>query len=322
MIAKAELHVHLEGTISPRLVKQLAAKNKIAINPALFKDEETFAWNDFNEFMRAYDLASEVIKSPMDLHAVTYQYLAECAKEGAIYVELIASPDHAKLSGNMTYLDMLEAVTGGMQQAKEEFGIESRILLAAVRHFGAERCEAVAKLAEKHPHPMVTGYNLAGDEINFPPKLFVKAFAMAAGAGLGCTCHSGEWCGPESIREAITLLPLQRISHGVRAIEDASLIQEIIDRNITLECAVGSNIALGVYQSFAQHPLAKLKAAGVKITLNSDDPPFFATTIGHEYYLAEKYFGFDEQDLQAMTANAINAGFIPEQIKQTLLAKI
>jgi adenosine deaminase len=321
MLPKAELHLHLEGAISPDLAKKLAKKHQLTLAEGYFGPNNTFAWRDFLDFLDAYENISQVIRTPEDYRDVTYEYLKQCAEEGVIYVEIMPSPDHAALWG-LGYNDMLGGVVQGIDDAKREFGIECRIMITGVRHFGAEKVEQVAKLCEKYPHPLVTGFAIGGDEAGFPPKQFAKAYQIAHGAGLSCMCHAGEWSGPEGIWEAIEHLPLKRIGHGVRSIEDPKLIQTIIERDIVLEVAPGSNIALQVYPDYAHHPLLKLRDAGIKVTLNSDDPPFFGTTIGQEYANAKKHFGLDDDALLDITRTAINAAFVDEATRKTLLSKL
>lgn len=322
MIPKAELHLHIEGSMTPSLVTKLAKRNKIDVPSHIFGENETFVWEDFLHFLKVFDVASSVLKTPEDYRDMVYDYLARCAKEGAIYVELFLSPDHAALCG-LSYQDHLQGAVKGIDDARKDFGIEARIIITCVRHFGVEKCIKVAEDAVNNPHPYVVGFGMGGDEINFAPGQFAKAFHIAHEAGLGCTSHAGEFGGPESVWESITHLPITRVGHGVRSIEDANLIEALIERDITLEVCPGSNIALGVYPDFASHPLNKLRAAGVRVTLSSDDPPFFATTLGNEYEnIARKHFGFTDADLLEMTRNAIHASFAEAELKQKLLAKL
>jgi adenosine deaminase len=185
-----------------------------------------------------------------------------------------------------------------------------------------ERAESVAAAAAARPHPYVTGFGLAGDEAGFPPEPFARAFAIAADGGLGCTVHAGEHAGPESVRGAMDLPGITRISHGVRAIEDPSLVAELAERGLVLEVCPGSNVALGVYPSFEEHPLPALHAAGVRVTLGSDDPPYFATSIGREYNMAKERMGFGDGELMGMTRTALDAAFADEPLRADLLARL
>jgi len=321
MIAKAELHVHAEGSIPPSLVTKLANKNKLAIPSHIFGPNETYIWKDFLDFLKTYDIASNVLQSGDDYYAIIYDYLVRSAKTGAIYCELMISPDHARLCG-IPYEDMLDGCVRAIDQARADTGIEGRLIITCVRHFGLDDCIKVAELAAKRSHPYIYTIGMGGDEVNFPNRLYAKPFHIAHEAGLLCTTHAGEMGGPESVWEAINYLPVKRIGHGVRSIEDPNLIAALIERDITLEVCPGSNIALRVYPDFASHPLRALQEAGVRTTLNSDDPPFFNTHLAHEYHLAEHTFGFNRHDLLQFTRNAILASFVDEKTKQQLLTKL
>lgn len=321
MIPKAELHVHAEGSLPPSLVAQIANKNKIAVPSHIFGPNETYVWKDFLDFLKTYDVASNVLLTGQDYYTLIYDYLARSAKNGGIYCELMVSPDHARLCG-IPYEDMLDGCIRAIDQARKDCGIEGRIIITCVRHFDVDACIEVAKLAVNHPHPYVVGFGMGGDEMNFPNRNFTKPFQIAFEGGLQCTTHAGEMVGPESVWEAINYLPVTRIGHGVRSIEDSKLIDTLIEKNITLEVCPGSNIALRVYPDFASHPLRALHEAGVKVTLNSDDPPFFNTHLAHEYHLAEHTFGFTPKELIQFTRNAVEASFADNDTKKQLLAKL
>jgi adenosine deaminase len=316
VIAKAELHVHLEGTAPPALVRRLAARNGVPVPDGLFASEERFAWRDFLDFLRAYDRAASVIRTAEDYRDVTFAYLRSCAREGAVYVELIASPDHAAAVG-LSDAEHFGAIARGIDDAQAAFGIEARILVTAIRDLGAARALQVAELAAARPHPYVVGFNLSGDEASFPPAGFAAAYAVAAGAGVGCTIHAGEWAGAASVREALDL-PVTRISHGVRAIEDPGVVAELAARGIVLEVCPTSNVALGVFASYEQHPLPALLEAGVPVTLGSDDPPWFGATLGGEYAIARERFGLDEAALSEITRTAIRAAFADAGLRSVL----
>jgi adenosine deaminase len=318
MIAKAELHVHLEGTATPELVARIGARNGVTLPPGMLAEDGRFHYTNFLHFLETYDLAASVIRTAEDYRDITYEYLAGVAEEGGIYVELTASPDHAALVG-LSDDEHFAGIAAGIDDARRDYGIEARILLSAVRNFGVEKAIRVAQFAADRPHPYVVGFALAGDE-RVPPSDFAEAFAIAADAGLGCTVHSGEWQGPESIREALKL-PVTRIDHGVRSVEDPLLVHEIAERGITLNTCPTSNVVLGVYQSFADHPLPHLRAAGVRVTLGSDDPPYFGATLGGEYTVCSEHFGWDDQTLREVTIAAIEAAFCDEPLRATLLER-
>jgi adenosine deaminase len=320
VIAKAELHVHLEGTAPPDLIRRLAQRNGMPAPEGLFDGPHRFAYTDFLDFLRAYDSAASVIRTGDDYRDVVYEYLADCARDGAIYVELTASPDHAKLVG-LSDEEHMDGIARGIDDARREFGIEARVLVSCVRNFGVERALRVARYAAQRPHPYVVGFSMAGDEESFPAGDYAEAFDIAAAAGLGCTVHAGEWAGADSVRAGLTL-PVTRIGHGVRAIEDAELVDELAASGIVLECCPTSNVVLGAFPTYEDHPLPRLAAAGVKLTLGSDDPPYFGASIGGEYEVCAERFGFDDEALRAITRTAIEAAFCDETLKSSLIRRV
>jgi adenosine deaminase len=316
-VPKAELHVHLEGTAPPDLVRRIAERNRLELPDGLFAAPDRFAYRDFLDFLDTYDKAASVIRSGEDYRDITYEYLVRCAGEGAVYVELTASPDHARLVG-LTDEEHIDGIARGIDDARRDAGIEGRILISCVRNFGVEPALRVAQYAAERPHPYIVGFSMAGDEENYPPAAYAEAFEIAAAAGLGCTVHAGEWAGPESVRGGLEL-PVSRISHGVRAIEDPTLVEELAERGTVLECCPTSNVVLGIYPSYAEHPLPRLMAAGVRVTLGSDDPPYFGASIGGEYELCREHFGLGDEELRGITRTAIEAAFCEETLKEDLI---
>jgi len=317
-VPKAELHVHLEGTLPPDLVRRLADRNGMQLPDFIFAEEDSFAWTDFLHFLEVYDLAASVIRTPEDYRDLTYEYLARCAAEGVIYCEVMSSPDHAAANG-MSYRDHLEGIAAGIADARRDHGIAGFIIVTCVRHFGVERSIAVARDVVNNPHPLVVGFGMGGDELGFPGEMFSEAFELAASHGLDCTVHAGEFGAPDSIRAAMDALPVGRLGHGVRAAEDPELVAEIVDRGIVLECCPTSNVATKVFADYDAHAFLALQNAGVPVTLNSDDPPFFHTSVGREYGIARDHFGLDDDALRAITLTALEAGFGPESERRDLI---
>jgi adenosine deaminase len=316
-LPKAELHVHLEGTAPPDLIRRLAERNGLPVPEGVFAAPDRFAYTDFLDFLRTYDKAASVIRTGEDYRDITFEYLVGCANEGAIYVELTASPDHAKLVG-LSDEEHLDGIARGIDDARADSGIEGRILISCVRNFGVEPALRVARYAAGRPHPYVVGFSMAGDEENYPPAAYADAFRIAADAGLGCSVHAGEWAGPESVREALGL-PVSRIGHGVRSIEDPALVEELAERGTVLEVCPTSNVVLGIYPTYQEHPLPRLIEAGARVTLGSDDPPYFGASIGGEYALCRDQLGLDDDALQGITRTAIDAAFCDQTLKQRLI---
>jgi adenosine deaminase len=319
-VPKAELHVHLEGTAPPDLVRRIAERNELELPDGLLAAPDRFAYRDFLDFLDTYDKAASVIRTAEDYRDITYEYLVKCAREGAIYVELTASPDHARLVG-LSDEEHIEGIARGIDDARDETGIEGRILISCVRNFGVEPALRVARYVAERPHRYIVGFSMAGDEENYPPAAYADAFRIAADAGLGCSVHAGEWAGPESVRGGLEL-PVSRIAHGVRAIEEPELVAELAERGTFLECCPTSNVVLGIYPSYEEHPLPVLRAAGVRVTLGSDDPPYFGASIGGEYEICRAHFGFGDDDLRSITRTAIEAAFCEQTLKQRLIESV
>ena len=317
MLPKAELHVHLEGTATPDLVRRIAERNGLEVPEGVFAAPDRFAWRDFLDFLNTYNMVCSVIRTGADYRDITYEYLAGCAQDGAIYVELTASIDHSRIAG-IGDAEHWDGIAAGIDDARRDHGIEARILSVAVRNYGVERAIEIAELTAARPHPYVVGFSLAGDEAGYPPEPFIEAYRVAEKAGLGCTVHAGEWAGAASVRGALEL-PVTRISHGVRAIEDPELVAELAQRAITLEVCPTSNVVLGVFPTYEEHPFLALRNAGIPLTLGSDDPPYFGASVGGEYAVAREHFGLADAELVAITRNAVEASFAEPELRSKLL---
>lgn len=319
MPLKAELHCHIEGAASPQLVMRQAEKYGADVS-SFIRDGE-FVWSDFTTFLKAYDFASSLFRTEEDYARLTEHYLSSLARDGAIYSEIFTSPDHA-LKAGLSPQAYTEALGEGMIRARDKTGIEGRMIVTGVRHLGVESVEAAARFAVRCGHPLVTGYGVAGDERSGEVEDFERAFEIAREAGLGITVHAGEFGGWESVQAALDHIRPSRIGHGVRAIENADLVKRIAAEGIVLECCPGSNIALSVFPDYASHPFLALRAAGCKVTLNSDDPPYFWTSLKNEYDIGAKHFGLNDKALLAITRTAIEAAFVDKKTKAALLAKM
>ncbi len=319
-VPKAELHCHIEGAAPASLVKRLADQKGIDVS-SIIDPNGKYIWSDFTTFLQAYDLASSVFKTPADYSLLSETYFRMLAAEGAIYGEIFISPDHAQAAG-LSYRSYVEGLAAGIERAKHETGIEGRMIAIGVRHFGTNAVERIVKEVIGNPHPLVTGFGLAGDEREGHPANFAKAFRMAADAGLGLTAHAGEFGGPDSVIAALEFLRVKRIGHGVRAIEDKELVKRLADDRIVLEVCPTSNTALGIYSVLRFHPVNLLRREGVRITLNSDDPPFFNTTLGKEYSAVAETFNWSFDDQLNLTRTAIEAAFCDDPTRQRLLVRL
>lgn len=319
MLPKAEIHCHIEGAASPDLVSQQA--RKYGADTSTYIRDGSFVWNDFTSFLAAYDAAAGLFRTEDDYALLAETYLTSLAADGAIYSEFFTSPDHAIRAG-LSPEAYTDGLGEGIRRATAKTGIEGRIIVTGVRHFGVESVEAAARFAVECGHPLVTGFGMAGDERAGHPSDFARAFDIAREAGLGITVHAGELAGWESVAAALDHLRPTRIGHGVRAIENADLVARIADEGVVLEICPVSNIELKVFDSFAAHPFPTLRDAGCRVTLNSDDPPHFWTTLKREYDVAAEHFGLDRADLLDVTRTAIEAAFVDEDTRRTLISRL
>jgi adenosine deaminase len=319
MPLKAELHCHIEGAASPELV--LSQARKYGADPSPFIRDGAFVWHDFTSFLAAYDFSADLFRSEEDYARLAEHYLTSLARDGAIYSEIFISPDHATKAG-LSPDAYTDALSEGIARAGAKTGIEGRMIVVGLRHVGVEAVEKAARFAVRCGNPRVTGFGMSGDERSGDLEDFVRAFEIAREAGLGITIHAGELMGWESVAAALDHIRPARIGHGVRAVENPELVKRIADQGVVLECCPGSNIALDVFPGFDRHPLPALRAAGCKVTLNSDDPPYFRTSLKREYDIAAGHFGMDDKALTSVTRTAIEAAFVDRKTKAALLARL
>jgi len=318
-LKKAELHCHIEGATPPELA--LAQAEKYGIDTSAIIRDRAYVWEDFTSFVKCYDAIASLFRTEEDYALLAEAYLTELAEAGTIYSEIIVSPDHGNTIG-LGAKAYLEGLAAGMEAARQKTGIESRMLITGIRHLGPESVIKTAEFAARREHVLVTGFNLAGEERMHNVADFARAFDIVRDAGLGLTIHAGELSGAFSVRDALDHVHPSRISHGVRAIEDMDLVRRLADAGVVLEVCPGSNISLQVFPDFASHPLRALYEAGVRVTLNSDDPPFFHTSLAQEYDIASAVMGFTDEEINRMTRTAIEAAFVDEPTRQRLLARI
>jgi adenosine deaminase len=320
MAVKAEIHCHIEGAASTALVA--AQARKYAVNIEGLIDGDEFVWTDFTTFLAAYDKAAALFRTAEDYALLAQTYFESIAADGAIYGEVFISTNHAQSCG-LDPLLYVEGLAEGMARAKASTGIETRMIATGLRHMGPEGVDEAAEWLLANPNPLITGWGMAGEERMHHPKDFVRSFDKMRGAGYGITVHAGELVGWQSVADALDWLKPSRIGHGVRAIENPDLVKRLADEQIVLECCPGSNIALGVFPSFEAHSFMKLRAAGVPVTLSSDDPPYFATSLSDEYdVIGSQHFGLSDVELTEITRTAIKAAFVDEETRMALLAKV
>ncbi|MCI2395203.1 adenosine deaminase [Aliiroseovarius sediminis] len=307
-LPKVELHTHIEGAAPPDFIRSLAKEQSVDLS-GIFTEDGGYAYRDFWHFLEVYEAATSVLKAPQDYARLTRAFLENCAEAGVIYVETFISPDFCGGRDVSAWRDYLSAIQDAATEAERDMGITLRGIVTAVRHFGPDAARETARCAQETAGGFITGFGMGGDEKSGTQGDFAYAFDMAREAGLHLTTHAGEWNGPDEVRAALDDLRVQRIGHGVRAFEDPALVERLIEDDITLEVCPGSNVFLGVYPDLASHPIAKLRDRGVKVTVSTDDPPFFRTDMVKEYENLSRQFGWDATDFKALNLSAIGAAF-------------
>ncbi len=320
-LPKVELHLHLEGAAPPAFIRGLAKEKSMDIS-GIFAEDGSYAFNDFWHFLEVYEAATATLQSPEDFYRLTLAVLEESVASGVIYSETFLSPDFCGGRDLVAWREYLQAIEEAAAAAEKTHGIVLKGIVTPIRHFGPEKAKETALCAAETVGDFLVGFGLGGDEKMGKPKDFAYGFDMAREAGLRLTAHAGEWGGPESVRDAVRDLGVERIGHGVRAIEDLELVDELAEKGIVLEVCPGSNIALGLYPSWRQHPIAKLRERGVGVTISTDDPPFFDTTMAREFDRLSDAFDWDEGEFLAINKTAINAAFCDAKTRQEILKRL
>jgi adenosine deaminase/aminodeoxyfutalosine deaminase len=294
---KAELHLHLEGSVEPETLHEL--------DPSLPLDEirARYRYQDFRGFLGSYKWVIEHLRTPEDYALITRRLLERLASENVRYAEIILS------AGVILWMKKeVGPIYDAVRRESRASPVEVRWLFDGVRQFGAEQVMRVAELAAERVADGVVGFGIGGDEDRGPAQWFAGAYRFARRAGLRLTAHAGETGGPESVWAALEL-GAERIGHGIRSPGDPLLVRHLRDRGIPLEICISSNLATGTVASLREHPVRRLYDAGVPIVLNTDDPAMFHTTLTREYELAARHFGFSEEELRGIARNGFRYSF-------------
>ena len=324
-LPKAELHLHLEGTILPSTLVELSARND-AIPMKLREAKSHYRFDDFTSFIEGFKAVTRRLINPEDYELTAWRMMQQLAKQGVVHAEVYISVGVIYMWRNFDPR-ALEPIFAALERARErgerELGLSLYWIFDAVRHFTVEEAERVfRKAAEMRPHyPSIIGIGLGGDERRAGSEPFRAHYARAGQAGLRLTNHAGETTGPEAIREALSI-GSERIGHALSAIQDPELLQELKTDGIPLELCPTSNVRTGVCASFAEHPLRRTFDLGLMVTLNSDDPAFFGSDLANEYLLAHTAQGFTREELRQLAANSVRASFLPDKAKAGWLSRI
>ncbi|MDZ4096019.1 MAG: adenosine deaminase [Paracoccaceae bacterium] len=319
-LPKIELHLHLEGAAPPAFIRGLAKRKHIDI-AGIFDESGNYKFTDFWQFLKVYEAATSVLTTPEDYHRLTLAVLEESAASGVIYSETFISPDFCGGRELGAWREYLHAIREAADQGERDMGITLRGIVTCIRHFGPEKARQAALCAAETAGDWVVGFGIGGDEKTGNPKDFRWSFDMAREAGLRLTAHAGEWGGPQSVRDALADLGVERIGHGVRAIEDLALVDELAETGVVLEVCPGSNMALGLYADWHSHPIGQLYQRGVKVSISTDDPPFFHTTMTREYDRLHQAFDWDEGVFAAIARTSLDAAFCDADTRARILKR-
>ncbi len=313
---KAEVHAHLEGCFEPGTLEQWATQARV---PMPRPRERLFEFEGLADFLHFLDWACGLASTRERLAELSYGYSQRLAEGGAGYADVIVNPTHwPAWHGRLP--DMIDAIDAGLTAAEQDglppVGLCVSVLRTQTAGAAAELVDTLVALR----HPRVVALSIDGNEAaagRTGPR-FAEAFRRAGAAGLRRTVHAGESSGPEGVRDAIELLGADRIDHGVRAIEDPELVALLADRQIPLGICPTSNLRLGVYASIDDHPIDRLRRAGVAVSINTDDPVLLGASLVGEYALCNKAFGWTDGDLRALARNSIDASFANADVKARL----
>ena len=322
-LPKAELHVHHVGSASPRIVAELAERHPAAGVPT-DPDElrEFFAFRDFAHFVEVYLAVVDLVRTPEDVQMLTYEVAREMALEQRLrYAELTCTPYTSVLRG-IPIEAYTEAIEDARVAAERDFGLVMRWIYDIPGESGVPAAEATLAYALDHAPDALVGFGLGGPEIGVPRPQFQPHFDAARAAGLRSVPHAGETTGPETVWDAIRLLGAERIGHGTSAVTDPDLLEHLAESGIVLEVCPTSNVATRAVDTLDEHPLRTFVEAGVPVTINSDDPPMFGTTLNGEYAVAARLLDLDEAGVADLARAAVRASFAPEDVRTRILAEI
>ena len=315
-LPKAELHLHLEGAVEPATLLELSARH--GDRATLAEIEALYTYTDFQSFLMAFKAVSAHLRGPDDYELITYRLMQRLKEENILHAEVYVAVGVC-LFRKQDFAAIFEGLERGRARGARDFGVSLLWIFDATRHFGVEEAQKVFELAVRYHDRQVVGVGIGGDEQKAPPELFRSVYAYAEDHGLRLTAHAGETGPPESVWGALNL-HAERIGHAFTAAHDPDLIEELAQRQIPVELCITSNLRTGVCKAVAEHPTKNYFDQGVMITLNTDDPALFGTTLSREYQLAQETFGFTDEHLRELARNSFEASFLPAEKKLELLS--
>lgn len=319
---KVELHLHLEGSITPRTLLELAQRNSVELPARDIQGvEQLFRYRNFSEFLTVFMSLARALVHGEDFERLAYELGLFLAQYHVLYAEVMISPMQHLQRG----IDLSEAIAGaatGFGQAEAEGGPQVRLALDYGRQYGPDNAWNVLEIAKACRRYGLVAWSIGGNEIGNPPEPFAEIFAAARAAGLHTMAHAGEVVGPASVWGAVDTLGAERLGHGIRSVDDSRLLAHLRDRGVVLDVCPSSNIYTGAAHSWESHPLRRLYDAGVTLTINTDDPTFFHTTMVDEYRNAVRYFDFTIEDICALVRNSVRGAFLKPTEQMMLLERI
>jgi adenosine deaminase len=324
-LPKAELHCHLDGSVRPATLLELAREYGVGMPKQTVAElKEAMRADDahsLEDYLRLFDTTISVMQTADALERIAYELAEDAAEDGVRYIEVRNAPILNVVKG-LTLVEALEAPLRGLRKAEKDFGITGRFIVIALRQFPAEHSLEMARLAVEFKNDGVVAFDLAGGEKGNPASVHVPAFNYAREHNLAVTVHAGEGDGPESIRQAVHLCGANRIGHGTRLIEDPDLTQYVNDRRIALEVCLTSNVQTRVADSYASHPLREYFDRGLNVTLNTDNRLMSATTLTDEYIYAAEHLGFTIDELAGIALNGFESAFLPWEERLMLIEEV
>ncbi len=320
-IPKAELHLHIEGTLEPELMMALAERNAVEL-PYSGVDEirEAYNFSDLQSFLDIYYAGAQVLVGRQDFHDLTWAYLERAHEDNVRHVEIFFDPQTHTERG-IDFATVLDGIYGALQAGESSLGITFRLIMCFLRHLSAD--EAMATLEQALPfNDRIDAVGLDSSEVGHPPSKFVEVFDRARHEGFLTVAHAGEEGPPEYIREALDLLKVERIDHGVRCLEDPALVERLAREKIPLTVCPLSNVKLRVFDTLEQHNLKELLAKGLCVTINSDDPAYFGGYIGENFLKTQQALSLDADDIKTLAKNAFSASFLSDAEKERHIAAV
>ena len=320
-IPKAELHLHIEGTLEPELMMKLAQRNNIEI-PYSNVDEirSAYEFSDLQSFLDIYYAGAQVLVNEQDFYDLTWSYLDRATADNVRHVEIFFDPQTHTERG-LSFDTVISGIDRALEDGESKLGITSELIMCFLRHLSAD--DAMATLVQALPYrSKIRAVGLDSSEVGHPPSKFVDVFDRAREEGFLAVAHAGEEGPPEYIWEALDLLRVQRIDHGVRSLEDTTLVERLVKEQVPLTICPLSNIKLRVFDKLADHNLKKLLDAGLCVTINSDDPAYFGGYVGENYRQAQKALYLSVDDIQILAKNSFVASFLSDEEKQRHISYI